>query len=367
MSRRQWAAPQVKSSSELVADSQSGERLNMLSDAALMFSDATLDLDQLLATVTRAFEAGVARTCSLELLAPGAISAESPEKSGQQLLLPLSCRGQIVARATLTRAAGDAPYSEHDLLWAVRLALHAGLAIGNAQVYATQHAAAAGAQQTRAALEAESRFSKLSQAGILGIVVSDLRGQIFEINDTALGLVGYSREEILSGAVAWSDLTPAEWRPLNARAVEQLLSTGVAALREKEYFRNGGDRVPVLVGSAMVEGDERLVLSFILDLTERKQAQAAIERLREERAADARFHALLESAPDAMVIVDESGRVALVNTQAEALFGYPRAELVGQLIELLVPERFRARHPAHRASYLHERGVRPMGAELELY
>jgi PAS domain S-box-containing protein len=79
------------------------------------------------------------------------------------------------------------------------------------------------------------------------------------------------------------------------------------------------------------------------------------------------FRGLLEAAPDAMVIVDDAGVIRLVNAQTEALFGYPRAELLGQPIEMLVPHRFRGQHPGHRHGYADNQKVRPMGQGLELY
>ncbi len=223
---------------------------------------------------------------------------------------------------------------------------------------------------TRAAgtvADVEARFTRLSECGIIGVVVGNLQGHVVEINDTALNLLGYSREELLSGQVRWAELTPPEWRPVDVHALEQLTTTGVGALREKEYFRKDGTRVPVLVGSAMVEGVPPLALSFILDLTERKAAEATVESLRRERASDAQFRALLDTAPDAMVIVDSNGIMTLVNAQTELLFGYSRSELVGQPIELLIPERFQQAHPSHRQRYFQRHRVRPMGADLELY
>ncbi|MFJ8200798.1 PAS domain S-box protein [Streptomyces sp. NPDC096152] len=84
-------------------------------------------------------------------------------------------------------------------------------------------------------------------------------------------------------------------------------------------------------------------------------------------AAEKRFRGLLEAAPDAMVIVDDTGTIRLVNAQTEALFGYRREELLGRPVELLVPHRFRAQHTRHRDGYAANRQVRPMGAGLELH
>ncbi|HTP60135.1 MAG TPA: PAS domain S-box protein, partial [Spirochaetia bacterium] len=87
----------------------------------------------------------------------------------------------------------------------------------------------------------------------------------------------------------------------------------------------------------------------------------------DEREAEARFQSLLESAPDAMVVVDRDGTILMVNVQTERITGYARVELVGQKVELLVPERSRARHTGHREVYFGSPSVRPMGAGLELF
>jgi PAS domain S-box-containing protein len=313
-------------------------------------------------------------------ITPAAFAAASERKYSpflerlgisSSMTLPLKCRGKVVGIANLMRCGPGRPYDDADFRFVQSIAEHAALAIANAQSYAGERAARDAAESTANALRrAEKRFARLSDSGIIGIIVSDLEGCVSEINDTLLDLLGYTRSEIVTGRVSWRALTQPVWHDVDARALEQLRTSGVASLREKEYVHKDGRLVPVLAGSAMLGGDhagrEKMCISFVIDLTERKEAQAAVELLQEAREADAKFRALLDAAPDAMVIVAADGVIVLVNHQMEAVFGYSRTELIGQPIEILIPQKFREKHPSHRETYFGNPGVRPMGAGREL-
>lgn len=88
--------------------------------------------------------------------------------------------------------------------------------------------------------------------------------------------------------------------------------------------------------------------------------------VRSPARTEAKFQAMLDAAPDAMVGVSRDGTIVMVNTQTETLFGYERKELIDQPVELLITDRVKAAHPGHRASYFNEPRTRPMGAGLEL-
>src|SRR5581483_6361273 len=95
--------------------------------------------------------------------------------------------------------------------------------------------------------------------------------------------------------------------------------------------------------------------------------QALVSEVAERKRAETKFKNLVEVAPDAIVIIDRAGKIVIANSQTEKLFGYRRDELLGQPVELLLPARFRAQHPAHRESYFMQPKVRPMGSGLELW
>lgn len=116
---------------------------------------------------------------------------------------------------------------------------------------------------------AEERLRSLSEANIIGIFSGDLE-HILEGNDAFLGMVGYSRDDLVQRRVSWREITPPEYRAVDDRAVRELLDTGACTPFEKEYLRKDGSRVPVLVGATALETSPLRWFGFVMELTERK-------------------------------------------------------------------------------------------------
>ena len=127
----------------------------------------------------------------------------------------------------------------------------------------------------------EAKIRRLVEADVVGIVMWNLEGAITGANDAFLRMVQYDREDLASGRVRWTDLTPTEWRSHDEQAVADLQATGILQPFEKEYFRKDGSRVPVLLGGALFEGSGREGkegVAFVLDLSEQKRAERALRR-----------------------------------------------------------------------------------------
>jgi PAS domain S-box-containing protein len=140
----------------------------------------------------------------------------------------------------------------------------------------------------------EAKIRRLVDANIMGIFLWNLAGEISEANEAFLRMVGYSRADLFSGRVRWTELTPIEWRDRDEQAVAEMATTGIFQPLEKEYFRKDGSRVPVLVGGATFAGNNDEGVAFVLDLSKQKLAEEALQRTQTELAHVARLTTLGE-------------------------------------------------------------------------
>ena len=217
------------------------------------------------------------------------------------------------------------------------LASQAAMALENTRLY-------------RDLAEREAKIRRLVDANIIGIFIWNFDGRILEANDAFLRLVGYEREDLLSGRISWTDLTPLQWRDRNAQTVQELTMTGIAPPYEKEYFRKDGSRVPVLIGAASLDESENQGVAFVLDLTERKQAEEAL------RESEEQWKAVFENNPTMYFMVGQNGTILSVNPFGAEQLGYAPEELIGHPVEILFHQADRELARMNKANCLEHLG-----------
>jgi PAS domain S-box-containing protein len=177
------------------------------------------------------------------------------------LCLPLITQGRLMGALYLENNLTPRVFAPARSAVLKLLASQAAIALENARLY-------------RDLGQREAKIRRLVDANVIGIFIWQADGPLVEANDIFLRMVGYDREDLVSGRVRWSDLTPPEWRARTESARQEIRTTGAAQPFEKEYLRKDGSRVPVLIGPAAFDERRDQGVAFVLDLTERKRAEA---------------------------------------------------------------------------------------------
>tara|TARA_R110001592_G_scaffold19937_4_gene81401 strand:- start:1918 stop:3312 length:1395 start_codon:yes stop_codon:yes gene_type:complete len=190
-----------------------------------------------------------------------------------------------------------------------------------------------------------------------GMVVVDTNGRIILINSSIEALFGYSEDELLNQPIEilvperFTHHHPVLRNEYFVNPVMRAMGHG----RDLYGMHKNGSEIPVEIGLNPISLDgQTLILAAIVDITERKRSQEMI------RLA-------VEAAPNGMVMTDANGRITMVNSQIESLFGYSREELMDMSIDILVPDRFRKLHPQVRSSYYRNPISRSMGKGRDLF
>jgi len=201
----------------------------------------------------------------------------------------------------------------------------------------------------------QKQFEDIFEASVDAIGYAAPDEAILLVNRAFSELTGFSKEELLR--MNAQELIPEQHKEQRNRVVAQVLQTGEPVEYEIDYLRKNGSQVPVSITLFAVKGDDG-----------RPTGLAAIVRnLAERKRAEEQFRLVVESSPNGMLMVDKSGTLLLVNRQIEQLFGYERAELIGQSVEMLVPQRMRSQHAGDRDEFFAHSELRAMGKGRDLY
>jgi PAS domain S-box-containing protein len=204
------------------------------------------------------------------------------------LCLPLVNQAKLIAVLYLENNLSPNVFAPARIAVLKLLASQAAISLENTRLY-------------RDLEEREAKIRRLVDANIIGIFIWNLEGEIIEANEAFLQMLKFSRQDLISGRVRWTDLTPAEWRERDERGVTELKATGAFQPFQKEYLRKDGGRIPVMVGGATFEKSGSEGVAFVLDLSqqkraedERKRAEDALQEARAELAHVTRVAALGE-------------------------------------------------------------------------
>ena len=204
--------------------------------------------------------------------------------------------------------------------------------------------------------KAASKAKSLLETAPDAMVIVNQKGQIVLVNAQTETLFGYSKQDLLGKAI--EILIPDEFLKHHKRNRDTYIAhpktRSIGQAMELYGKRKDGNTFPVEISLSPMRTEEGLFVS------------AAIRDITDWKKAENKFKGLLESAPDAMVIVDEEGRIQLVNAQVENIFGYKRTDLTGQNVEVLIPARFHGTHAGHRNGFFKNPNVRPMGSGMQL-
>jgi PAS domain S-box-containing protein len=187
------------------------------------------------------------------------------------------------------------------------------------------------------------------------VIVRYLNGRIFFSNKAAADLFGYNPGELEQHDI--NVIIPPVNTNEEKRLVENILWGEQVENYETERIDKNQNTIYVSVSLSPLKGEEGKIIGIT----------TVIRNVSSRKRSEGKFQALLESAPDAMVIVNKFGQIVLVNAQTEKLFGYNRSELIGEVVEKLIPQEYKQQHPEHRKHYFADPRVREMGAGLELF
>ena len=197
------------------------------------------------------------------------------------LCLPLINQGQVTGLLYLENNLAPNVFTSSRVAVLKMLASQAAISLENTRLYSDLQ-------------EREAKIRRLVDGNITGIFIWNLKGEIIEANEAFLQIVGYKREDFVSRHIGWVDLTPPELRELDERAIAELKATGIAQPFQKEYFREDGTRVPVLVGCALFKLGGNEGVAFVLDLREQKRGEEELRKAQTELAHVARITTLGE-------------------------------------------------------------------------